>query len=431
MASAGEDEAICSGQEFAIAGATAVTVQPLQWTSSGDGTFSNNFILSPIYSPGPADISNGEVFLILTAFGSAQCGSSSDSLKLTIHPAVFSDAGLDQTIPYGTSTQLNGQASGGSTSLVINWQPENQLVYGGILNPFTINLTSSVEFTLYVTDPLTQCSSTDNVFVNVAGSPLSVNATAIPPRICLGSNSQLNAIAGGGTGTYTYIWTSVPPGFTSVISNPVVTPLVSTQYNVEVSDGNNTVPATITVIVDLAAEPPSQPVGPESVNVFLTPVSNYTTNESPNSIEYFWKIIPAEAGTLQQTLNSCQVIWNPQFNGAALLSVAGINSCGTGEYSQALSIQASPLIGIYDQPLGEKLVVWPNPAKNLINIKSSLRGACRLVVYGSQGKVVLETEDNDFTRNTALDISRLAPGIYTLTLENEAERAMQRIVITR
>jgi hypothetical protein len=307
MASAGEDEAICSGQEFAIVGATAVTVQPLQWTSSGDGTFSNNFILSPVYSPGPADISNGEVFLILTAYGSVQCGSSCDSLKLTIHPAVFSDAGTDQTIPYGTSTQLNGQASGGTTSLAVNWQPVDQLVYGGILNPFTLNLTGSVEFTLQITDPLTQCSSTDNVFVNVAGSPLSVNATAIPPRICLGSNSQLNAIAGGGTGTYTYMWTSVPPGFTSVISNPVVTPLVSTQYNVEVSDGNNTVPATITVIVDLAAEPPSQPTGPESVNVFLTPVSNYTTNESPNAIEYFWKIIPAEAGTLQQTFNNCQV----------------------------------------------------------------------------------------------------------------------------
>jgi hypothetical protein len=431
MASAGEDEAICSGQEFTIVGATAVTVQPLQWTSSGDGTFSNNFILSPVYSPGPADISNGEVFLILTAFGSVQCGSSCDSLKLTIHPAVFSDAGTDQTIPYGTSTQLNGQASGGTTSLAVNWQPVDQLVYGGILNPFTLNLTSSVEFTLQITDPLTQCSSTDNVFVNVAGSPLSVNATAIPPRICLGSNSQLNAIAGGGTGTYTYMWTSVPPGFTSVISNPVVTPLVSTQYNVEVSDGNNTVPATITVIVDLATEPPSQPAGPESVNVFLTPVSNYTTNESPNAIEYFWKIVPAEAGTIQQTLNSCQVTWNQQFNGTASLSVAGINSCGTGDFSAALTILASPLIGIPDQPMSEKLVVWPNPAKSIINIKSSLSGACRLVFYNSQGKVVLETENNDFIRNGTLDISRLAPGVYSLTLENEAERATQRIVITR
>jgi hypothetical protein len=53
------------------------------------------------------------------------------------------------------------------------------------------------------------------------------------------------------------------------------------------------------------------------------------------------------------------------------------------------------------------------------------------VFYNSQGKVVLETENNDFIRNGTLDISRLAPGVYSLTLENEAERATQRIVITR
>lgn len=431
MASAGEDEAICSGQEFSIVGATAVTIQPLQWTSTGDGTFSNNAILSPVYSPGPSDISNGEVFLILTAYGSAQCGNSSDSLKLTIHPAVFSDAGTDQTIPYGTSTQLNGQASGGTTSLIINWEPDDQLVYGGILNPFTLNLTSSVEFTLHITDPLTQCSSTDNVFVNVAGSPLSLNANANPTRICQGSNSQLNAIAGGGTGTYTYMWTSVPPGFTSAIPNPVVTPLVSTQYNVEVNDGNNNIPATVTIIVDLTAQPPSQPAGPEYVNVFLTPSSNYSTIESPYAIEYFWKIIPVEAGILQQTVNNCQVIWNPQFNGTASLSVAGINSCGAGDFSEALIIHASPLIGISDEPLGEKLVVWPNPAKSIINIKTTLRGIGKFVVYNSQGKVVLKTENNDLIRKTTLDISRLAPGVYTLTLENGDNREMKRIVITR
>jgi hypothetical protein len=431
MANAGADNAICAGENFTITGATAITIQPLQWTSSGDGTFSNTNILSPVYSPGPSDIANGEVFLILTAFGTVQCGSTFDSLILTIHPAVFSDAGTDQTIPYGTSTQLNGLASGGTSSLEISWEPDDQLVYGGILNPFTLNLTSSVEFTLHITDPLTQCFSTDNVFVNVAGSPLSVNVTANPERICQGSNSQLNAVAGGGAGTYTYVWTSVPPGFTSVIASPVVTPLVSTQYNVEVSDGSNTIPATVTVIVDLAAQPPLQPVGPESVNVFLTPATNYSTTESPFVTEYFWKIIPVEAGTLQQALNNCQVNWNPQFNGIASLSVAGINSCGTGDFSEALTIQASPFIGISDQPLGDKLSVWPNPAKNTINIKSSLHGVCRLTVFNPQGKVVFESGYTDITNQITLDLTHLSAGIYTITLENGDCREMKRIIITR
>jgi hypothetical protein len=227
------------------------------------------------------------------------------------------------------------------------------------------------------------------------------------------------------------VWTSVPPGFTSVIASPVVTPLVSTQYNVEVSDGSNTIPATVTVIVDLTAQPPLQPVGPESVNVFLTPATNYSTTESPFVTEYFWKIIPVEAGTLQQALNNCQVNWNPQFNGIASLSVAGINSCGTGDFSEALTIQASPFIGISDQPLGDKLSVWPNPAKNTINIKSSLHGVCRLTVFNPQGKVVFESGYTDITNQITLDLTHLSAGIYTITLENGDCREMKRIIITR
>ena len=74
-----------------------------------------------------------------------------------------------------------------------------------------------------------------------------IDATATPYFICTGQSSQLYANAMGGSGTYTYSWTSIPAGFTSTIPNPIVTPTATTQYIAAVSDGTYTKTDTITV----------------------------------------------------------------------------------------------------------------------------------------------------------------------------------------
>jgi hypothetical protein len=85
-------------------------------------------------------------------------------------------------------------------------------------------------------------------FANV----LSATASATPSTICTGESSQLDVTAMGGSGTYTYSWTSVPAGFTSTIQNPVVNPTVSTRYAVEVNDGSLTVSDTVDLTVNQA-----------------------------------------------------------------------------------------------------------------------------------------------------------------------------------
>ena len=67
--------------------------------------------------------------------------------------------------------------------------------------------------------------------------PLAVVASATPSTIIQGGSSQLNATASGGSGTYTYSWSSTPAGFTSTQQNPVVSPTATTQYTVIASDG--------------------------------------------------------------------------------------------------------------------------------------------------------------------------------------------------
>jgi hypothetical protein len=70
---------------------------------------------------------------------------------------------------------------------------------------------------------------------------MTVDATATPDLIChAGDTSQLSVLASGGSGTYSYSWSSVPPGFTSDIQNPLVSPTETTKYIVTVDDGTNT-----------------------------------------------------------------------------------------------------------------------------------------------------------------------------------------------
>ncbi|MCD4736097.1 MAG: hypothetical protein K8R53_08650 [Bacteroidales bacterium] len=87
-------------------------------------------------------------------------------------------------------------------------------------------------------------------------APLSATASADPVELCVGSSTQLNVIANGGYGNYTYSWTSNPPGFSSILQNPVTNPLVNSTYYVEVSDGTGVVSASVSVTVYDASAPP-------------------------------------------------------------------------------------------------------------------------------------------------------------------------------
>ena len=77
-----------------------------------------------------------------------------------------------------------------------------------------------------------------------------ISTTAIPDTICLGDSIQLITLASGGSGAYTYSWTSNPPGFTSTKPNPYVTPTVTTDYFINLFDGFNTLKDTVTVKVN-------------------------------------------------------------------------------------------------------------------------------------------------------------------------------------
>jgi gliding motility-associated-like protein len=188
----------------------------------------------------------------LTPYGTfpTLCPGSPATLDVTVRPLPAVNAGSDKFIPFGTSTSLNGTASGNALPLTYNWTPVGMIASGSTtLTPTTTNLSSNTTYTLVVTDA-TGCQKADQMQVIVTGSPLTVNPSATPSAICFGDSSLLTAVANGGSGAYFYTWTSVPAGFNSNLATEYVHPTVSTTYTISVFDGFNTVSATKNVTVN-------------------------------------------------------------------------------------------------------------------------------------------------------------------------------------
>lgn len=82
QAFAGSDTVFYTGGSQSLSHATASGFDRLHWFTSGDGTFDNDTIINPAYTPGSADLAAGEVFLFLSA--TSACGTVTDTVKLTI-----------------------------------------------------------------------------------------------------------------------------------------------------------------------------------------------------------------------------------------------------------------------------------------------------------------------------------------------------------
>lgn len=242
------------------------------------------------------------------------CGTGPASTRAVIvNPLPVANAGNDFTINYGTATTLHA-ASGGSGNYSYHWSPEALLINPNLQNPQTVPLTSTTLFTVVVTDLSSpSCQSADDVLVTITGGPLTATPIAIPANICQGESSQLLANPGGGSGNYAYTWTSNPPGtppWGSTLPNPMVSPGISTVYQVTINDGfsqvNGTASLTVaplptatitggdtlcgtgnttTLLISLTGNPPwtftySNGINSTTVSNLLTTPYSFTTGEA-------------------------------------------------------------------------------------------------------------------------------------------------------
>lgn len=420
-----DNNPVCSGI------AVTFTATPINGGSSPTYQWKKNGIIvgtnSPIYSVIPL---NGETInCVLTSDLPCTTGNpaTSNAITMIVHASPIVEAGNDQSIAYGSWTVLNGSASGGSGNYSYHWEPAAMLINANMQNPQTINLTSSVIFTLTVTDVATGCTGTDQVMITVTGGPLAVTASANPASICQGETSQLTALVSGGSENYTFSWTSNPVGFVSTLQNPIVSPIITTTYTVQVYDGYNTANASASVGVNHYPLQANKPVGADSIDLNYVSSSEYSTEPLSNVNYYSWILEPAHMGSISGSGTEITITWSGTL-GQANLSVVGVNDCGQGAVSQPLIIQIDNSVGIKTPALYD-LKIFPNPSTGVFTISSS-KSISAVYLYDVSGRIFKSlSEPLHEGMSVTMDYSYLHSGIYFVHVYMEEQIAVRKVVV--
>ena len=225
------------------------TITSYSWTF-GDGGTSTDQNPTHVYNAFGAYT----VSLTVTGPGGTDTETKTDYITVTITPPI-ADFIADNTTPtVGETVTFTDLSTNTPISWLWSFTPSTITYVSGTdqnsQHPqvqFNANGLYTVELT--ATNDGGSDTETKNGYVNV-GDVFEVVATATPDEICSGESSQLHAYPSGGSGNYSYSWTSDPPGYYSNLQNPTVEPEATTTYSVEVNDGNQTVSDDVTVTVN-------------------------------------------------------------------------------------------------------------------------------------------------------------------------------------
>jgi hypothetical protein len=76
-------------------------------------------------------------------------------------------------------------------------------------------------------------------------------------------------------------------------------------------------------------------------------------------------------------------------------------------------------LGVEDFAPNYEAIIFPNPTQDVLNIRTSAFENVTYTLYDAQGKLVIQ--DNLSAEQTPIQVSQLAPGAYSLTLNNETQ----------
>ncbi len=226
VANAGADTGFCSGTSVTLNGSGGGNYSWLPATN-----LSNSTIANPVASPPSTTL------YTLTVSNGFGC-TSTDTVRVTVHPLPAVSGGPNKIICQGSSVQLT--ASGATT---YTWIPASTLNNANISNP-TASPTVTTQYTVTGTGAF-GCSRQAVVTVIVNAAPV-VNA-GNDVSVCLGSSVGL---AASGTAN-TYTW-SPATGLSNVNSlTPIASPTITTDYILTGIGSNNcTAKDTVKVTVN-------------------------------------------------------------------------------------------------------------------------------------------------------------------------------------
>lgn len=295
------------------------------WTSSGNGTFTNDNTLTPTYTPGSADLTALRVTITLTLNTglAGSCQYVPVSKEIIIRP---NNTGVNTTQEICTGNPLNYTPTSTVPGSTFIWTASNP---DGNASGFTVNGSGNI------TDVITNNNATGNAIVIYTITPsakgctgisytLSVTVTPRPVITAVAANTTICsnttsgvALSSNISGT-TYTWTSSSPnGVTGGSNNP--TPItVATIDDPLINNGTTQGSVTYTITPYSASGCPGAPVdvtinvdpaitaANAGLNASICDLTTYTLNGNvPKSNETgTWSLTSGQTGISFTNVNS-------------------------------------------------------------------------------------------------------------------------------
>ncbi|MEI7725305.1 MAG: T9SS type A sorting domain-containing protein, partial [Bacteroidota bacterium] len=353
IAYAGLDATICQGSNYPVVGAYVHNSSGIQWTTSGTGTFSNESVINPVYTPSLADISAGSVFLTLHAAGDEPCTTASDEMILYIIPAPTANAGLDGSTCEGIAYTIGSASATHHTSVSWTFTPPTAggLTGGSTLTP---TFTPASGFTGEVTLILTSTGNSpcgpvsDHMILTVVSGPTAY--AGLDATICSGSS---HTVTGAMAYNYTTIlWTTTGTGtLTGATSlTPTYTPATgetaaTLTMTVKGFGGACEISDVMTITYVLA---PTVNAGPNA-SICTTAVSYPLNGSTSNNISLLW----STSGT---------GIFTPNPTTLAATYTPSASDIATGQVQITLTATGSGVCGSVSDMM--VLTIWPVATAN-------------------------------------------------------------------
>ena len=261
---------------------------------------------------------------------------------------------------------------------------------------------------------------------------LAVVASATPSNLCSGSSTQLNAAVSGGSGTYSYTWSSIPAGFTSIIQNPTATPQVSTKYFIQVNDGANVVNDSVNVTVQ-----PAPTVSAGNDTVVCVQLGHFSiSGTSSNSSSTLWT---TSGDGIFSNAGSLQTVYTPgnadrTSPGVSLTLTANAVAPCTTAAGSIKHITFDPCTGIRENNSEDlSFSFWPNPPTGKITLSVQRQSAAPVIVSLSdftgisRYRETIDSQELSITR--PLDLGNLSAGIYLVKIESGNSIKVEKLVI--
>jgi hypothetical protein len=144
-----------------------------------------------------------------------------------------------------------------------------------------------------------------------------------------------------------------------------------------------------------------------------------TTNTSQAANSYTWSVAPAGSVSAPNGTNTSVTFAN---GGSYTITLVASNGTTTATYNKIITVTGCT--GIESNSISNALSVYPNPAKDVLNIEVAGAESYAVTLTNLLGKTVLADKDR-----STLNVANLTPGVYFLTVDVKGQKTTKKIVV--